>query len=465
MSENQNKMEKEVHLTRKISLVAMIAMGVGSTVGSGIFTSVGEVAGAAGSAALAILSFLIGGLLMIPQNLLYTELSSAYPEDGGMVVYFREAGWKFMSFFYSWSCFFSSDPIGEAIMAISIGSYLSYFTHWSELTVKIIAVLLIVGFGWLHIVHAKTGAKVLSALTAVKIVPFFLLIIIGLFFVKGDNFAAGGVGGSGATGLMALLAGISATTWSYDGMYASSVLGGEVENPKKNFPIALISTVLICTALYTALTAAAVGLVDVSTLAASDAPIATAFEQIPGIGSYAATIAAILAAFVVTGSLCGLIMWQPRITYKAANEGYWWRSWGKVHPEWNTPYVAMLWEVGVACILVFFSSISDLLGYFTLISLLRNALGFLTWFIVRKKKNYHPTYRMPAGPLMCILAVVPSAILLVSTFVWAPKLGIYASIFAIVSAVLAYMYFKKANADIIARREKELQEQENEGDQ
>ncbi len=99
MSENQNKMEKEVHLTRKISLVAMIAMGVGSTVGSGIFTSVGEVAGAAGSAALAILSFLIGGLLMIPQNLLYTELSSAYPEDGGMVVYFREAGWKFMSFF------------------------------------------------------------------------------------------------------------------------------------------------------------------------------------------------------------------------------------------------------------------------------------------------------------------------------------------------------------------------------
>ena len=457
MSENKKNPEKEIPLTRKISLVAMIAMGVGSTVGSGIFTSVGEVAGAAGSAVLAILSFLIGGLLMIPQNLLYTELSSAYPEDGGMVVYFREAGWNFMSFFYSWSCFFSSDPIGEAIMAISIGSYLSYFTHWSTLTVKIIAVLLIAGFGWLHIVHAKAGAKVLSALTAVKIVPFFLLIIIGLFFVKGGNFSAS-VAGAGASGIMALLAGISATTWSYDGMYASSILGGEVENPKKNLPIALISTVLVCTALYTALTASAVGLVDVSVLASSDAPIATAFEQIPGIGSSAAIIASVLAVFVVTGSLCGLIMWQPRITYKAANEGYWWRSWGKVHPVWNTPYVAMLWEVGVACILVFFSSISDLLGYFTLISLLRNALGFLTWFIVRKKKNYNPTYRMPVGPLMCILAVVPSAILLVSTFVWAPKAGVIASIFAIVSAIVAYMYFKKANADIIAQRKKERQQ-------
>lgn len=67
MSENKKNPEKEIHLTRKISLVAMIAMGVGSTVGSGIFTSVGEVAGAAGSAVLAILSFLIGGLLMIPR--------------------------------------------------------------------------------------------------------------------------------------------------------------------------------------------------------------------------------------------------------------------------------------------------------------------------------------------------------------------------------------------------------------
>ena len=88
-----NSKDQKVTLTRKITLAGMIAMGVGSTVGSGIFTSVGEVAGAAGTAVLAVLSFLIGGLLMIPQNLLYTELSTAYPEDGGMVVFFREAGW------------------------------------------------------------------------------------------------------------------------------------------------------------------------------------------------------------------------------------------------------------------------------------------------------------------------------------------------------------------------------------
>ena len=452
MSENVNNTESEVKLHRKISLFAMIAMGVGSTVGSGIFTSVGSVAAAAGTATFAILSFLIGGLLMIPQNLLYTELSSAYPEDGGLVVYFREAGWKFWSFFYSWSCFFSSNPIGDAIMAISIASYLAYFTGWTTITVKIIAVILILFFGWLHMTHAKAGAKVLSGLTALKILPFFILIIVGLFFVKGTNFAATPVVGA-STGIVALLAGISATTWSYDGMYATAVTGGEVENPKKNLPIALISTVLICTLLYTALTAAAVGLVDVSTLATSEAPIATAFEQIPGIGHYAATIASVLAVFVVTGSLCGLLLWQPRIYFKAAQEGYWWRSWGKVHPVWNTPYVSIMWETGVACILVFFSSINDLLGYFTLISLFRNALGFLTWFRIRNNKNYHPSYQMPAGPLMCILSVVPSAILLVSTFVWAPGAGIIASVIALATAYPAYKYFQRVNADIIAKND------------
>ncbi|MDD6599291.1 MAG: amino acid permease [Galactobacillus timonensis] len=446
--------DQKVTLTRKITLAGMIAMGVGSTVGSGIFTSVGEVAGAAGTAVLAVLSFLIGGLLMIPQNLLYTELSTAYPEDGGMVVFFREAGWKFWSFFYSWSCFFSSDPIGEAIMALSIGGYLAYFTHWPDLVVKLIAVGLIIFFGWIHITRAKTGEKIINVLTAVKIIPFFILIVIGLLFVHGSS-----VGGADAAtqsgGIIALLAGISATTWSYDGMYASSVIGGEIENPEKNLPKALISTVIICTLLYTGLTLVAVRLVDIPTLAASDAPIAEAFSKIPGIGSSAANLAAILAILVVTGSLCGLLMWQPRITYKAASEGYWWRSWGKVHPVYNTPYVAMLWEIGVACVLVFFSSINDLLGYFTLISLFRNALGFLTWFRIRKNKDYHPTYRMPCGPLMCILAVVPSVILMVSTFVWAPRAGIIASIIALATALPAYMYFKKANADIIAEKAKE----------
>lgn len=387
----------EKELTRKLGLMSALVLGVGTTVGSGIFTSVGEVAGTAGTPIFTILAFLIGGLIMIPQNLCYTELMTAYPEDGLFVVYFREAGWNFLSFFGSWSCFWATDPVGIAIMAIAVGNYLAYFTGWTTMTVRIVSVVLIVIF-------------------------------------------------------TALILGIAATTWSYDGMQTCGTMAGEIKNPHRNLPIALIGTVILCTLLYTGLTTAATGLCDISILAASDAPIATAFEYVPFIGKSAGTIAAVLAIIVVTGSLSSLIMFQARVQYKAATEGYWWKSWSAVHPTWETPYVSMLWQSGVAIIFVFFTSIQTLLGYFTLICLIRNILCFCTWFKVRHKSNYHPTWKMPVGPLMAVLAIVPSSILVVTTFIDNPVFSVIAAIAAIGSAVPFYFYFKKANANIIAEK-------------
>lgn len=452
--ENHGNSGGEVHLTRKLGLFTAIVLGVGTTVGSGIFASVGSVAGAAGTPLMTIMAFLIGGLIMIPQNLLYTEYSTAYAEDGLFIVYFREAGWPFLSFFGAWSCYWATDPVGIAIMAIAVGNYLAFFTGFSTLAVRLVAVALIIIFTLLHMIKMEAGAKWQNFITTVKIFPFLVLVVIGLFCVKAANFSAPQIAGS-SSGIIALLAGISATTWSYDGMQTAGVMGGEIKNPRKNMPIALISTVIICMLLYTGLTTAAVGLVDVKTLAASDAPVAEAFSHVPMIGQASGTIAAILAIIVVTGSLSSLIMFQARMEYKAAHEGYWWRSWAKVHPQWQTPYVSMLWQSGLAIVLVFMTTLQDLLGYFTLIALLRNALCFLAWFKIRKNKDYNPAWKMPVGPLWALLAVIPTCILLVSTFVWAPGAGMIAAVVAVGSAIPFYFYFRKSNADIIALRASE----------
>lgn len=319
------------------------------------------------------------------------------------------------------------------------------------MTVRIVSVVLIVIFTALHMIKMDAGAKFQNVITSVKIVPFILLVIVGLFCVSGGNYSAPAVEGA-QTGAMALILGIAATTWSFDGMQTCGTMAGEIKDPHRNLPIALIGTVILCTLLYTGLTAAAVGLCDISILAASDAPIATAFEYVPFIGKSAGTIAAILAIVVVTGSLSSLIMFQARVEYKAATEGYWWKSWSKVHPVWKTPYVSMLWQSGVAIIFVFFTSIQTLLGYFTLICLIRNILCFCTWFKVKNKSNYHPAWKMPVGPLMAVLAIVPSCILVVTTFISDPLFSVIAAIAAIGSAVPFYFYFKKANADIIAEK-------------
>lgn len=452
MSDNNTKPQVtggEHELERRLGLMSALVLGVGTTVGSGIFTSVGGVAGVAGTPLMTILAFLVGGLIMIPQNLCYTELMTAYPEDGLFIVYFREAGWNFLSFFGGWSCFWATDPVGIGIMAFTVGNYIAYFTGWSTGVIRAVAIGLIVIFTALHMIKMEAGAKWQNAITTVKIIPFIILVVVGLIFVQGANYSAPQIEGT-STGIMALLLGIAATTWSYDGMQTCGTMAGEIKNPDRNLPIALISTVLILTALYTGLSAACVGLEDVAVLAASDAPIATAFEKVPMIGAAAGKIAALLAIIVVTGSLSSLIMFQARVEYKCAKEGYWWKSWGKVHPTWKTPYVSMLWQSGFAIVLIFFTSLQTLLGYFTLICLIRNALCFCTWFKVRKKANYHPSWRMPGGAVMAVLAIVPTAILVVTTFIDAPLFSTIAAVLAIGSAIPFYFYFKKANADIIA---------------
>ena len=88
----------EKNLEKKLGLGAAVALSVGTTVGAGIFTSISEVATASGCAIITILSFLIGGIIMIPQNLVMAEMATAYPEDGGHYVYIKHAGWKKLAF-------------------------------------------------------------------------------------------------------------------------------------------------------------------------------------------------------------------------------------------------------------------------------------------------------------------------------------------------------------------------------
>ncbi len=131
------KNEKE--LGRKLGLGAVIALGVGTTVGSGIFSSLSEVANAAGSMLFLFLAFVIGGLLQIPANFCYSELASAYPEDGGQYVYFREAGSRPLAFLCGWVSFLATDPPSISIMALAIVNHLAFFVPMSDLALKLVA--------------------------------------------------------------------------------------------------------------------------------------------------------------------------------------------------------------------------------------------------------------------------------------------------------------------------------------
>ncbi|MVB10003.1 putative fructoselysine/psicoselysine transporter FrlA [Caprobacter fermentans] len=437
-------------LKRKLGLSAVIALGVGTTVGSGIFSSLNEVAGAAGSSLFLVLAFLIGGLVQIPANLCYAELATAFPEDGGQYVYFREAGSRPLAFLCGWISFWATDPPSISIMAIAIANYLAYFVPVGGLALKFIAVALVLVFMLIHLRSVEGGGAFQTFITALKILPFALIIGIGLFFLRGDMLMSAAPMAGAPVGIAALLAGVSATTWSFDGMAAPCYMSGEIKNPKKNIPMGLILTAVVVVVIYVGLTFVSSGMLSVQELASSDAPIALLASKLPEIGSAAGTVTAVMAIVVIIGSLSSCIMFQPRIEYAMAKDGLFFKSFAKVHPKYETPYFSILVQCAVAIVLIFASSLSDLLGYFTLVALLKNFLTFGTIFVLRRKEHYKPLWRMPAGYLMAGIAMFMTGTLIVSTFVWAPVAGLVCAAIAVGTGLPVYHFWDKRNRKNVA---------------
>lgn len=438
---------QSVELKRKLGLSAVIALGVGTTVGSGIFSSLSEVAAAAGSSLFLVLAFLIGGILQVPANFCYAELASAFPEDGGQYVYFKEAGSRPLAFLCGWISFWATDPPSISIMALAIANYLGFFIPVHGIVLRLIATAFVLFFMMMHLRSVEGGGKFQAIITALKIIPFILIIGIGIFFIKGDLFmSAAPLAGAAATGgFAALMAGVSATTWSFDGMAAPCYMSGEIKDPEKNLPKGLILTAVTVLGLYVALTVVASGLLSVDELASSEAPIALLASKIPGIGNYAGTIIAVMAVIVVIGSLSSCVMYQPRIEYAMAKDGLFFKSFAKVHPQYETPYFSIIVQCAVAIVLIFATSLSDLLGYFTLVGLLKNFMTFGTIIVLRNKENYKPTYHMPFRPLMVAVAMIVTGTLIWSTFIWAPMQGIACAVIAVATGLPVYYFWESKN--------------------
>jgi fructoselysine transporter len=432
-------------LEKKLGLGTAIALSVGTTVGAGIFTSISEVAGASGSAIITILAFFIGGLIMIPQNIVMAEMATAYPnESGGHYVYIKNAGWRKLSFLCGWAVFWGNDTSAIAIVALSAVQYFAFLMPMSDLVIKITAVALILIFMMIHICSVEGAGKFQTIATAVKLLPFLLIIGIGLFYIRGDFLAAPAIEGA-PIGLAALLAGISATSWSYDGMGAACYMTAEIKDPKKTMPRALIFSVILIIALYTLLSTIVTGILPLGDLSSSSAPLAEAASRLPLLGNISGVFVAVSGIIVIAAACSGTIMFQPRLEYQMAQDGVFFKRFGKVHTKFKTPYVSIALQCIIASLFVFVSNIRELLGYFTLVLLLKNTLTFVTMFAHHKNKDYNPLWRSPAWAVMTIVSILSSMILVVSTFLWAPIAGLICGLLVAVTGMPAYYLWTRSS--------------------
>ena len=342
--------------------------------------------------------------------------------------------------------FWGNDTTAIATVALAGANYIAFLIPMSELAIKFVAVFSILIFMFIHIRSVEGGGKLQTVVTIIKLLPFALLIGVGFTHFKGSLVTAPPLAGA-PVGIAAILAGISATSWSYDGMGACCYMTGEIKDPKKTMPRALIGSVVFIIILYVLLSTVITGIMPFEQLSSSSAPLADAAASLPLIGKAAGVFVAVSGAVVTMAACSGTVMFQPRLEYQMAQDGVFFKSFKKVHPKYNTPHFSIAIQCIIACVFCFLGSISDLLGYFTLVLLLKNTLTFVTMFVHHKNPDYKPLWNCPAWQMMTVISILSSMILLVSTFLWAPIPGIVAGIIAVVTGMPAYYFWKRKNTE------------------
>jgi len=417
-------------LARELGVSHATAIVVGTIIGSGIFLVPSEMMQAVGSAKIVYLAWVVGGLLSFFGALTYAELGAMKPQAGGEYVYVRDAYGPLGGFLYAWTTVLISKPASLATITTGFVRILGNFSALSFLSHVAITAPLTITYGQLAAISAAALISFLNYIGVKKAGEFQLIftllkiaIILGIVVVcfghrgGGDlsNFATTFLGAKG--GLAGFMAALIAALWAYDGWNDLNMVAGEIRNPDRNIPIALIAGVAIVGALYILVNAGVQYVMPASAIAASPRPASDAVALVAG--AMGASIVAAGMALSMLVTLNGSTMSGARVPFAAARDGYFFSSIARVHPRFLTPSVAI--------VLQFFLTFALLIAggsfrqFFTL-AIFAEWLFYMitasTVFVFRRREPDAPRpYRVWGYPLVPILFVCAAATLLVYTFI------------------------------------------------
>jgi fructoselysine transporter len=432
---------------RQLTFLQTFAILVGTVIGSGVFISLPLVARIAGSPGMSILIWIFGGLLWIPQILILAEMGTAYPAQGACYVYLRKAGSPFLAFFYTWTAFLTSDTPTITIVSLSAVAALKIFSPLlgDVLVARLLAAAMIAGFTWVHVRSVRTGGNFQIVITAAKLIPLLLIVVVGLpsigsgnitFAIPDEHMAK--------TSLLALLtAGLSSTLWSYAGFTNILYVAGEVKNPERTLPRALIGSLIFVIAGYALVSTCTAALVPHGDLISASGQFVNPFEYVRAFSGIAGGLFAVGACVSMLGVLNAAILTQPRLEYAIARDGLFFPVFGILHPTYLTPAPSILIQSGLAILLFLLGDLENMLGYFTLSYALQNALLYGAIFFLRRRSDYAPAYRAPFWAVMGVVAVVIQLFIAVGTFLAYPASGILAAAGLMCTGLPIYLYYRR----------------------
>src|SRR5579875_2646561 len=391
-------------LPRKLGLTTGTAVVVGVIIGSGIFRVPSPIAGAAGNLTGIALVWVLGGVVALFGALSIAELAAMYPAAGGPYVYLREAYGRPLAFLFGWMWLLTT-PISWAAQSLMFAEYLGFFVPIPETVQHAIAAVLIIVVAAANVRSVKLGAVIQNLSTSAKVLAIVGLSAAIFFFAPGGAANPLTAEPLGAAKWSGIGIGLIAALWAYDGWENLTTLSGEVRNPQRNLPLALIGGVLIVIVVYLLINGAYVRALPLPQLAASKSVAADAAGAV--LGRAGASLVGALVMLSVFGTLNGSILSSPRVFFAMAEDGLFFRTVGKVHPEYETPYVAIAFIVVIAVIYVLLRDFMQLAEGYVLGVWPFLALCVIGLFILRcTRPDFPRRYRALGYPVIPALFVL-----------------------------------------------------------
>ena len=441
-------------LQKNLGIAAALSTVVGMVIGGGVFFKPQAVYTLTGGApGLGILAWIIAGIMTITAGLTAAEVSAAIPKTGGMMVYIEEIYGKKLGFLTGWMQTVLFFPATAAAIAVMFGQQAALLLNNSSLVMPMsIGVILLIGI--LNTFGSKTSGAIQTVSTVCKLIPLVLIIVFGFIKGSGDNpimnpLVAEGIRPMGIIGQL-----LVAILFAYDGWINVGALAGEMKNPGKDLPKAIIGGLSIVMAINVVINLAYLWVLPASELAQYASPASIVAEKIFGpVGGKLINVGILVSVF---GCLNGYLLTGPRIPYTLANQKLLPATFGKLNKN-GVPANATLF-------MVVLSVIYALSGQFNLLSDLSMfaiwAFYTLTFIGVIKLRKTQPDlkrpYKVPFYPVIPIISICSGLFVVIDQLFLAGMKSSMISLGGVIITLIGLPVYA-----IMTKKNSELQEKEN----
>ncbi|MBV8477411.1 MAG: amino acid permease, partial [Acidobacteria bacterium] len=452
-------------LLRGLGLLDSVLLLVSGIIGSSIFLTAKDIAGPLPHPAWFLLVWVLGGVVSLFACFAFAELGSMFADSGGQYVYLREAYGDLVAFLYGWMLF--SVANGGSIAALSVGSA-AYFGQIVPLVsskhvmfsvfgmaftrAHLVGLILIAIMTAINVMGLRRGAILQNAATWAKFAAMAAFVILGVAIGKGDwsHFLARSWGST--PGLMmgmspgqlisAFGVGLIAVFWAYDGWVYITWVAGEVKEPKRNVPLAMVLGVLVVGLIYVCM-----NVVYVYALPGREIAKHETIAHAAAVALFSPRAAVWLSAMIALscfGAAATCTLAGARVYYAMALDGVFFQKMAEVHPKWRTPAFSLIGEGIWAGILTLSGRYDQLYTYVMFGMVLSYTLTVIGLFVLRKKRPDVPRpYRCTGYPWLPAAYVLIGGAWTLNTIITRPSEAA-AGTLIVVAGVPGFMYWKRA---------------------